>query len=136
MPLDPITGIAQVANTILSRVLPDKEAQAAAQAELARMQLSGELAQVSAQIDVDRTEAASSSVFVSGWRPFIGWICGAGLGYQFLMQPLLTFAVRMFHGTWEAPHLETESLINLLLGMLGLASMRTVEKIKGVVSSH
>lgn len=132
MPFDPISSIAQVANTVLSRVLPDKEAQAAAQVELAKMQLSGDLAATAAQIDVDKAEAMSKSIFVAGWRPFVGWICGAGLLYQFLLRPLLTFVAALFHAHVDAPPLEMGSLMELLVGMLGLGAMRTVEKIQGV----
>lgn len=131
---DPITSIANVANTVLSRVLPDKSAQAAAQVELAKMQLGGELSAVAGQLDVDKAEATSKSTFVAGWRPFIGWICGLALAYQYLACPLLTFAVRICGGTFEAPHIEMGSLMELLVGMLGLAGMRTVEKVKGAAA--
>lgn len=133
---DPISAIAGVANTVLTRILPDKPAQLAAQAELAKMQLSGELQATSDQLQVNLAEGASKSTFVAGWRPFIGWICGAGLGYEFLLRPLLTFAVSCFHGRFVAPDLDMSSLNQLLFGMLGLASMRTVEKIKGVSSGQ
>lgn len=133
---DPISAIANVANTVLTRVLPDKPAQLAAQAELGRMQLAGELQATSDQLQVNMAEAASKSTFVAGWRPFIGWICGAGLGYEFLVRPLLTYVTACFGGHYVAPDLDMSSLNQLLFGMLGLASMRTVEKIKGVNSGH
>lgn len=136
MAFDPISSIAAVANTVLSRVLPDKPAQAAAQVELAKMQLSGELAQVSSQIEVDKTEAMSQSIFVAGWRPFVGWICGAGLGYQFLLRPLLSFVAALSGHHVDAPTLEMGQLMELLAGMLGLAGMRTVEKIQGCSTSQ
>ncbi len=133
---DPISSIAKVADTVLTRVLPDKPAQLAAQAELAKMQLSGELQATADQLQVNLTEAASKSIFVAGWRPFIGWICGAGLGYEFLLRPLLTFVTASFGGHIIAPTLDMSSLNQLLFGMLGLASMRTVEKIKGLNAGH
>ena len=133
---DPISAIANVANTVLTRVLPDKPAQEAAKLELAKMQLSGELTSVTDQLQVNATEAASKSTFVAGWRPFIGWICGAGLGYEFIFRPLLTFVAASFGSHIVAPDLDMSSLNQLLFGMLGLASMRTVEKIKGVNAGH
>ncbi len=133
---DPISAIAGVANTVLSRVLPDKPAQLAAQAEIEKMQLSGELQATANQLQVNLAEAASKSIFVAGWRPFIGWICGAGLGYEFVFRPLLTFVAASFGSHIVAPDLDMSSLNQLLFGMLGLASMRTVEKIKGVVTGH
>ena len=129
---DPVTAIAQVANTVLSRVLPDKAAQEAGTLELAKMQLSGELSSVAGQLQVNAAEASSKSTFVAGWRPFIGWICGAGLGYEFLIRPLLTFVAASFGSHIVAPDLDMSSLNQLLFGMLGLATMRTVEKVKGL----
>lgn len=134
MAFDPITAIANVANTVLGRVLPDKAANDAAKVTIAEMQLSGELKQYSDQIQVDLAEAQNKSVFVAGWRPFIGWICGCSLAYQFLVQPLLTFGVHLFHGNWAAPSIDISSLNDLLMGMLGLAGMRTAEKFSGVAT--
>lgn len=135
MAFDPITAIANVANTVLGRVLPDKPAQDAAKVQLAEMQLQGELSQYADQIQVDNTEAASKSTFVAGWRPFIGWICGFALAYQYIAQPLLTFAVHLTGRTWAAPLIDMAMLNDLVLGMLGLAGMRTFEKFKSVDSN-
>lgn len=131
MAFDPITAIAGVAQTVLSRVLPDKPAQEAATAELARMQLSGDLAAISGQLQVDAAEAASKSTFVAGWRPFIGWICGCALAYDFIVRPFLMFAATGFRSHAIAPEIDVANLNQLLFGMLGLATMRTVEKLKG-----
>ena len=94
-----------------------------------------------AQIEVNKIEAASSSVFVSGWRPAIGWIGVAAMGYQFLLYPL-------FQGAWKylqamgwvpvgmdpPPVLEADQLWVILSGILGIAGMRSFEKTKGVAS--
>lgn len=141
--IDPISNIASLANTILSRVLPDKAAQNEAKAKILEMQVSGEIAATmqelqsnaaatAAQTTTDNTEAGSSNLFVSGWRPFIGWICGAALGYNFIFRPLLTYTTLCFGGHFTAPPLEMASLNQLLFGMLGLATMRTVEKVQGI----
>jgi hypothetical protein len=73
-------------------------------------------------------EAASSSVFVSGWRPYIGWVCGTGLAYQFLIYPIAI--------AWlpKIVQLDMGTLLSLLAGMLGLSGMRTQEKLNGVAS--
>lgn len=78
-----------------------------------------------AQIALNKAEAAHRSLFVAGWRPFIGWVCGLGLTYSFLLRPFLI--------VWgaNAPSLDMESIIGLLVGMLGLGGYRTYEKIKG-----
>lgn len=136
MPFDPITAISQVANTVLDRVLPNKAANDAAKMELAKIQLDGELATYSDQIKVDLAEAASSSVWVSGWRPYVGWVCGTGLAYQFVVRPLFTFAAGLWGSHTVAPELEMGSMMELLAGMLGFGAMRTVEKIQGVQTGH
>jgi hypothetical protein len=85
-----------------------------------------------AQTEVNKIEAQHASVFVAGWRPFIGWTSGIGVMYSFVLSPLLEFAAR-YHGyTGAMPHLQTGELMLLITGMLGLGGMRTYEHIKGV----
>lgn len=136
MAFDPITAALQLGSSILSRVLPDKEKQAEAQAALAQMVVTGEIQQVTGQLQIDATEAASNSIFVAGWRPFVGWVCGFGLAYQFLMRPLLTFSVELFRPAFQAPALDMGTLIQLLLALLGMGAMRTIDKINGVANGH
>ncbi len=84
------------------------------------------------QIEVNKAEAASGDRFSAGWRPLIGYVCAAGLIYTFLLQPLLPWIVALFGKTVPAlPALETEALMALLFGMLGLGSLRSIEKVKG-----
>lgn len=136
MAFDPITAISQVANTVLDRVLPDKAANDAGKLELAKIQINGELATYSDQIKVDLAEAASSSVWVAGWRPYVGWVCGTGLAYQFVVRPLFTFVAGLCGSHTVAPELEMGSMMELLAGMLGFGAMRTVEKVQGVQTGH
>jgi hypothetical protein len=85
-----------------------------------------------AQIGVNAVEAASPSLFTSGWRPAIGWICGAALAYQYLLRPLVSWGViAAGHPLPMMPGLD-ENLWQLLMGMLGLGGLRTFEKVKGV----
>lgn len=88
------------------------------------------------QADIDKQEAASPSMFVAGWRPFVGWICGAALGFQFLVSPLLVWIGGMFNYATQPPKLDLSDLLTVLLGMLGLGYMRTQEKISGINSGH
>jgi hypothetical protein len=85
-----------------------------------------------AQIEVNKAEAASGSIFIAGWRPFIGWVCGAALVVQYIASPLLPWlgAVAGF----ELPPIPSldDSLWQLMAGLLGLGGMRTFEKMKGV----
>jgi hypothetical protein len=85
---------------------------------------------VSGQIDLNKLDAQSGSLFRSGWRPFVGWVCASGLAYQYLLQPFLAWGSGMWHVSIP-PSLDMATLMPLLLGLLGIASMRTVEKIKG-----
>ena len=85
------------------------------------------------QIQINKTEAAHKSMFVAGWRPFVGWTCGVALAWHFVGQPLAVFVVA--YSGIEAPPLpvfEMQSLLTVLLGMLGLGGLRTFEKTKGV----
>lgn len=88
---------------------------------------------VLAQIDVNKAEAQHQSVFVSGWRPFIGWVCGCGFVYQYVARPLLPWALTVagVDGVPALPALDG-SLMELTVGMLGLGALRTFEKTKGV----
>lgn len=85
--------------------------------------------QVKAQTDVNLAEASSTNWFVAGWRPFVGWVCGVGLAYQFLFFPLLSKVLLI------SP-LDSSELNQILFGMLGLGVMRTIEKAKDVSSNH
>jgi hypothetical protein len=119
---------------LIDRLVPDKAANDAAKANLAQMALSGELQAVAGQIQVNLAEAGSKSLFVSGWRPFVGWVCGVGLASQFLLRPLVTWGAALAGHPLEYPSLDMGTLMTLLLGMLGLGAARTVEKINGVAA--
>lgn len=119
--------ILDAASKVLDRVLPDPAARAAAEIELLRLQQAGGLA----QIEVNKTEAASSSIFVAGWRPAAGWVCVGALTWEFVARPMLVTGFGIAgHPVPEIPRLDGV-LWELLFGMLGLGSLRTVEKIKG-----
>jgi hypothetical protein len=129
MNLDPLSAALGIGNKVIDRLWPDPAVANAAKLELLKLQQSGELAQITGQLEINKVEAANPSVFVSGWRPFIGWICGTGLGYQFLVYPILVaFEPKIVQ-------LDMGTLITLLGGLLGLGTMRTVEKLNGVASN-
>lgn len=91
---------------------------------------------VLAQIEVNKTEAQHASLFVAGWRPALGWVCGAGFAYQYVVRPLLPWVLTVFgvDGVPPLPSLDG-SLMELTFGMLGLGALRTFEKSKGVAAS-
>jgi hypothetical protein len=133
MALDPVTALLDVGSKLIDRVWPDPTAAANAKFELFKLQQSGELSAIAGQMEINKVEAANPSVFVSGWRPFVGWICGVGLLYSFLGQPLLTWASSFFHISGP-PSLDMGTLITVLGGLLGLGSLRTIEKLNGVAA--
>lgn len=85
------------------------------------------------QTEINKIEAASTSVFVAGWRPAVGWVCVLGLGYSYLIYPfLLWYSAAYGQDLHNLPKLETDGLYQLVLAMLGLGTLRTFEKVKGV----
>lgn len=120
---------------ILKRVFPEKVSEETAlklNQELSLALLKGELEPMLAQLAVNAKEAEHDSIFVAGWRPFIGWVCGSALAYQFIAQPFLVFGLRVLKvDVGPLPVLDYGSLSTVLMGMLGLGAMRSYEKIKG-----
>lgn len=125
MALDPISAGLDLANTVVNKLWPDKTA--AEQAQLAAaIQL------VQGQLDINKAEAASPSLFTSGWRPAIGWVCAAALMAQYIARPMLQWAGVITGHTWPTLPGIDDNLWQLMLGMLGLGGLRTFEKVKGV----
>lgn len=131
MALDPVTALLDIGGKVIDRIWPDPTQAANAKFELFKLQQSGELAQIAGQLKINEVEAANPSIFVSGWRPFVGWVCGFGLVYSFIGQPLLAWGSVNFHFTIP-PTLDLSTLLTILGGMLGLGTLRTVEKVKNV----
>jgi len=114
---------------LIDKLIPDPAARDAAKLELLKLQQSGELAAMVAQTEINKVEAANPSVFVSGWRPAIGWVCALAMAYQYLIRPFLA----AFYPTLAFPGLD-DNLWQLLAGMLGLGGLRTLEKLNGVAA--
>lgn len=87
------------------------------------------------QIEINKVEAQHPSIFVAGWRPAVGWLCAAGLGWQFVLSPFAETIARFNGWAGQMPVVDTENLLMLILGMLGIGAQRTVEKVKGVDTS-
>jgi|TARA_A100000172_G_scaffold50120_1_gene31510 hypothetical protein len=118
---------------VAGRFLPeDKEKRAAAEREI-QAKLTDSLAQVDlAQLGINKVEAAHRSMFVAGWRPFIGWTCGVALMYTYVLQPILVFGLAQAGYLIELPKMDLGELMPVLMGMLGLGGLRSWEKVKGV----
>lgn len=118
---------------VIDRLVPDKNGRAEAKDELNRALVDAANAALLGQIEVNKVEASNPSVFVSGWRPACGWICGGALGYNFILQPILVYGLLMYDPSLVAPpSADLAQLMPVLLGMLGLGGLRTYEKNAGV----
>lgn len=124
--IGPVTGL-------LDKFIEDKDQKAKLAHEIATMSTKHAQELAKGQIEINKAEAASGSVFKGGWRPFIGWVCGIAFAYHFVLQPLLLFIVATFGVTLPAlPEFDMSTLLPVLGGMLGLGSLRSFEKYKGV----
>ncbi len=140
--LDPLTAILDFGGKVLERVIPDPTARAAAQVELAKLEKSGQLAELAAETDlmkgqlaINQAEAQNPSLLVSGWRPAVGWVCGAAFAYAAILEPLARFVAAVAFGYKGAfPAIDTALTMQVLFGILGLGAMRMREKEKGVAS--
>jgi hypothetical protein len=138
-----LTGFGAVfdfASKVIDKIFPDPEKKAAAQLELLKLQQTGELAQLAAvtslaqgQLSVNAVEAANASTFVAGWRPFVGWVCGFGLAYSAILEPVARFtAAVVYKYSGAFPPIDTTITMQILMGMLGLGVMRSYDKKNGV----
>lgn len=126
MALDPLTAVTDLATTVIGKIWPDKSAQEQAQ-------LAAAVALVQGQIATNQVEASNPNMFVAGWRPFIGWVCGAALLYTYLGYPISIWACSIWAPGVVPPKLGNDGMLyELLFGMLGMGGLRTFEKVKGV----
>jgi hypothetical protein len=117
--LNVIAGIIDKVADNVDRFTLDKEEKAQLIAEINK-----------AQMEVNKVEAGHTSMFVAGWRPFVGWTCGVALCYHFVLQPFLLFLLHSFGYQVDLPVFDMTTLTTILLGMLGLGGMRSFEKVK------
>tara|TARA_A100001388_G_scaffold267173_1_gene241020 strand:- start:8624 stop:9016 length:393 start_codon:yes stop_codon:yes gene_type:complete len=121
-------SIVGVAGKVLNKFVADKDLKVKLEHELKTAFHAANLA----QIDLNKQEAAHQSMFVAGWRPFVGWTCGIALAYHFLIAPLLGFVLVLYDINTPMPEFEFSQLSTILMGMLGLGGLRSYEKMKGV----
>jgi hypothetical protein len=122
---DSVLGITKL---VLERVITDPKQKAEAVLKLEELHQAGDLQVMTNQSDINKIEAANPRLFISGWRPFIGWICGVGIGMACVVNPLLA---AFGHAAILVP---VEALTTLVISMLGLGGMRTYEKLNGVAA--
>ncbi len=131
MGFDPISSAFELGSKLIDRLWPDPAQAANAKLELIKLQQSGELSQIAGQLEINKVEAASASVFVAGWRPFVGWVCGAAFAYKFVIAPMAVFILAAMGKNVVLPSLDVSEMSSVLFGMLGLSGLRTLEKIRG-----
>lgn len=134
----PILDVVNVIGQIIDKAIPDPNARMQLQLELAKLadaESAREHDEIQGQISTNTEEAKSSSLFVAGWRPAIGWVCATGFAYSFVFSPIAQFAARLFHYTGDFPVLPTDAMMTLGMGMLGMGYMRMKEKMAGVPDS-
>ncbi len=126
-----LIGLLPILSGVLDKVLPDPEAKNKAIADIMAQAERADLA----QLEVNKAEASSNSIFVAGWRPFIGWVGGVALAWHFIVKPMLLsfsylFSENFTTAVLNAPALD-ENMWGLITAMLGIGGLRTYEKIKG-----
>lgn len=137
--VDTVVGsVVGIAGTVIERLFPDPVKQAEARLELLKLQQNGELAALTADVQIatnqsqtNTEEAKSTSIFIAGWRPFVGWVCGVGFAVQ-MLGPLLAWVAALCGRPVAFPPMDFSVMGPTLTCMLGLGGMRTYEKLKGV----
>ncbi len=133
MSFDPFTAGFDLVKTGLDKFFPDADTELKGKLAEAASQINNDYQLQLAQLDINKTESANVSIFVSGWRPAIGWICGFSLCYAAIIEPIARFiASVVFAYAGSFPVINTDITMQILMGLLGLAGMRTFEKHKGV----
>ncbi len=130
----PLIPIFDILGKVLDRVIPDPAERAKMQIELAKLaDADNERVhqEMLGQIATNTEEAKHRSLFIAGWRPFVGWGCGFALVYNVLLAPLILFLARLFGYAGEMPVTDTAFLQTILLAMLGVGAMRSYDKAKG-----
>lgn len=129
-------AIATAAKGMVDRIWPDKTEVEKAKLAAIMQDSMNEFNLVAGQLEINKVEAASTNWFVAGWRPFIGWICGAGLGYQFLFMPIMNGIIKAIWHTAPFAALDVATLVSCVSGLLGLGTLRSVEKVKDAESKR
>ena len=124
--------IISVVSSVLDKVIPDNNAKEKAKADIEKA-LIDNAAQINlAQAETNKIEANHRSVFIAGWRPFLGWVCGIGFAWIFVLNPILQWGLALYGINAVLPQLQTDVLMELTIALLGLAGLRSWEKAKGL----
>jgi len=119
-----VGAVADLASNVINKIWPDKS-------EEEKQQLAAAVMVVQGQIDINKEEAKSDSVFVSGWRPFIGWVCGSACAWNWIGLPIAKAGLLLAGYKLDIAPADLSEMLPVLMGMLGLGALRTFEKVKG-----
>jgi hypothetical protein len=125
MSLTGLGEVAELANTVVNKIWPDKSEQEKAEL-VAAVQL------VNGQLDINKAEATNPNVFVSGWRPFIGWVCGIACAWNWIGISVVSTALTIWGRPIVLKTADVSEMMPVLLGLLGLGALRTYERVKDV----
>ena len=128
-------GLASLVGPIVNKFvdrIPDGNERARAKESLERDLVEAANSVMLAQTEINAAEAQHKSIFVAGWRPFIGWVCGVGIAWSMVVQPMAQWAMIAWGDGTELPTIDTSYLMELVTAMLGMSGLRTFEKMKGV----
>ncbi len=120
-------AVSDLANSVINKIWPDKT-------EAEKQQLAAAVMVIQGQLDINKEEAKSPSLFVSGWRPALGWICGLACAWNWVGLPIAKLGLALYGVTIELSPADVSEMMPILLGMLGLTGFRSLEKIKGVAA--
>lgn len=130
-------GLLEIGSTLIDRIFPDKNKQDEAKLKLLELHQKGELAELAAETDllkgqmaINQEEAKSENLFVSGWRPAVGWVCVAAFAAKYIGGPTLFVLSQYFGFSIILPPIDMTEMLPILLGMLGLGTLRSMEKWK------
>lgn len=127
-----INAILPIIGTVIDRLVPDNMANAKVKAEIEKTLIENAAELNIAQAEINKEEAKHRSIFVAGWRPFLGWVAGLGFAWVFVIAPLVQWVLTLQGISLPLPVLHTDVLLELTFAMLGLAGLRTYEKQKGL----
>ncbi len=127
MAADPITAGLDLAKTVVQTIWPDKS-------EQEKAQLAAAVQMVQSQLNINQAEATNPTLFVSGWRPFVGWVCGAACAWNWIGIKIALFVAALYGYKLALAPVDLAEMSPILMGMLGLGGLRTFEKINGVAA--
>ena len=120
-------SVADLANSVVNKIWPDKTQEE-------KDQIAAALTLAQGQMTTNTAEASNKSMFVSGWRPFVGWVCASAVAWNWIGLPVVKVVLSLFHQTLTVAPADINQMMPILMGMLGLGTLRTVEKVQGVAA--